>query len=419
MTIWILALLLLAGGAAVGYNQGAVRVGFSLVGLVSGALASIPLGHLIKRVFPPLGIEDPLWISVLAPLVVFIFILIVFKAVGLFVHKKIDVYYKYKAGDLRRALWERLNRRLGLCLGFVNGTVYLVLISVVIYPVSYLTTQLASGDEDPKSLRLLNKAGRDLQAVGLAKAVAAIEPVTPVFYEVSDFLGFICQNPLLDGRLARYPLFLSYSDRPEFKEIASDQDYINLRLRRAPITQVLNLPKMQAILKDRQLQEEIWSRTLPDLADLRTYLETGKSPKFDQEKILGRWDFDKNGSIGVLKRSRSNLTSSYLRYLRLVYYPLLAKTTFMATPEKQAFLRDLGRLKPAASPAAGPGRRPPGQPVGPATEILSLEGHWKRRDGNYELTFSEQGRSVSLEVTFEGERMVINGEAVPLVFQRE
>jgi len=420
MTIWMLALVLLAGGAAVGYGQGAIRVAFSLAGLVTGALVAIPLGQLIKRVFPPLGLENPMLIAVLSPFVAFLLLLILFKAVGLFVHKKISIYYKYKAGDLRQALWQRLNRRLGLCLGLVNGTIYLVLISLLIYPVSYLTTQLASGGKDPKSVSVLNRAGQDLQAAGLAKAVAAITPLPEVFYDVADIIGLIYQNPLRDGRLARYPPFLTLSERPELNGMANDEDYANMLLRKAPITEVLRNPKTQDILKNKQLLEEIWNRTLPDLKDLRTYLETDKSPKYDPEKILGRWAFDKNGSITALKRSRSNLTSSYLRFLRVVYYPLLAKTTFMATPEKQAFLRELARLRPAANPASPQGRRAPqAQPAGPATETLSLEGRWKRSDGNYELNFSEHGRSVNLEATVEGEKMVITGEAVPLVFQRE
>lgn len=190
--------------------------------------------------------------------------------------------------------------------------------------------------------------------------------------------------------------------------------------------EILNNPKTQAILKNKQLVAEVWNRAQPELGDLRTYLETGQSPKFEREKILGRWVFDKHGAIGMLKRTRSNLTSSSLRFLRQAYYPALARTTFMATPEKQAFLRDLARLRPAANPFATPGRRPPpSQPAGQVTESLSLEGHWKKSGGNYELSLSEQGRSANpqeslrREVAFEGEKMIITGEAVPLVFQRE
>ena len=66
------------------------------------------------------------------------------------VHKKVDVYFRYHAGDLRQVLWERLNRRLGLCLALANGALYLILLSSVIYPLSYWAVQMATEDKDPK-----------------------------------------------------------------------------------------------------------------------------------------------------------------------------------------------------------------------------------------------------------------------------
>ena len=75
------------------------------------------------------------------------------------VHQKVDVHFKYHAGDLRLALWERLSRRLGLCLGLVNGALYIILISFVIYAFSYWTVQMATDDKDPKT-------GEDSQSAG-------------------------------------------------------------------------------------------------------------------------------------------------------------------------------------------------------------------------------------------------------------
>src|SRR5258706_8142648 len=48
MTIWILAILLLAGLAALGLRQGAIRVAASFLGIVIGALLASPLAHLIQ-----------------------------------------------------------------------------------------------------------------------------------------------------------------------------------------------------------------------------------------------------------------------------------------------------------------------------------------------------------------------------------
>src|ERR1700731_2598466 len=127
MTIWILSVLLLASLAGIGYRQGAIRVGISLVGIIVGAIVAVPLGHLVARLLGLFGLKDPLLLWALGPLVAFIVVSIIFKSAAAAAHHKVDMHYKYHAGDLRTALWERLNRRLGLGLALVNGLAYLVL----------------------------------------------------------------------------------------------------------------------------------------------------------------------------------------------------------------------------------------------------------------------------------------------------
>src|SRR5215471_8495222 len=162
MTIWLLALLLLGSLAGIGYRQGVIRVGFSLVGILLGALLAVPLGKLLRPVIMAVGLKNPVFAWLLGPFIVFVVISIIFKIVALNVHEKVDVKFRYHAGDLRLALWERLSHRLGLCLGLVNGAVYLILISFVIYSFSYWTVQVATSDTDPKTLQLINRLGRDL-----------------------------------------------------------------------------------------------------------------------------------------------------------------------------------------------------------------------------------------------------------------
>jgi len=55
MTIWLLAILLLASLAGMGYRQGAVRVAFSFVGILMGALLAPLLGKLVAPVFKAVG----------------------------------------------------------------------------------------------------------------------------------------------------------------------------------------------------------------------------------------------------------------------------------------------------------------------------------------------------------------------------
>src|SRR5438552_786167 len=133
MTTWLLAVILLASVAGLGYRQGAIRVAFSFVGIVVGAVLAVPLGRHLGRVFTLVGVKDPLLVWALGPLLVFILFSVIFKIAAAAAHHKADVHYKYHAGDLRLALWERLNHRLGLCLGLLNGAAYLILLSFVIY----------------------------------------------------------------------------------------------------------------------------------------------------------------------------------------------------------------------------------------------------------------------------------------------
>ena len=288
MTIWLLAILLLASLAGLGYRQGAVRTAFSLVGILLGALIAPHLGKLVTPLFKAVGLKNPTLLWVLGPFVIFLIFSIAFKIAALAVHQKVDVHYKYNAGELRMALWERLNRRVGLCLGLLNGTVYIILISWVIYAFSYWTVQMATSDNDPKMVRILNTMGRDLHSTGFAKVAAAVDRLKPPFYEAADVAGLLYNNSLLEARLSRYPGFLGLAERPEFQGLANDPKFSEMRLRGDPIMSVINHPAVQPIMDNPELLRTIWTTVVPDIKDLTVFLQTAKSAKYDPEKILGR-----------------------------------------------------------------------------------------------------------------------------------
>src|SRR5277367_4766568 len=131
MLIWILALVLFGCLGFVGFTLGVIRTGFTFIGLLVSAVLAWPLGHLVNPILGMTGLKNPIMIWFLGPFVIFWLILIVFKVSGYFVHRKVDVWYKYKAGDLKMGLWTRLNARLGLCMGLANAAVYLVLICCI------------------------------------------------------------------------------------------------------------------------------------------------------------------------------------------------------------------------------------------------------------------------------------------------
>jgi hypothetical protein len=407
MMFWLLALVLLASLAGIGYRQGAIRVAFSLIGILLGALLAGPLGRLVRPLLVILGLKTPTLAWLLAPLIVFVLISVIFKVAALMVHQKVDVYFKYHAGDLRLALWERLNRRLGLCLGLANGALYLILLSSVIYPLSYWTVQLASSDEDPRLARILNRLGHDLESSGFAKVARSVDPMQQVWYDSADLAGLIYNNPLAEARLARYPAFLGLAERPEFQDMANDSQFTELRMQRQPIMTVLDHPKAQAILHNPELLNVVWTSVVPDLKDVPIFLETGKSPKYDQERILGRWTFNVGASMGLVRRTKPNISSTDMQKWKKWMAVVFAKTSFVAMTDHQAILKNVPQLKlPAAGTVSSGG-------------MQTLKGQWKDQDGKYQLTLSGGIRDEQLPALIEGDRLTIAAEGLGLVFDRE
>lgn len=403
MMMWLLALVLIASVAALGYRQGAIRVAFSFVGIVLGALVAVPLGGLLRPLLAALGMHNQLYRYLLAPLIVFVAISILFKVAAATVHHKVDVHFKYHAGDLRLALWERLNARVGLCLGVLNGVAYVILLAFVIYSLSYCTVQVASSDEDPRWMRILNRLGRDTESSGLAKAAHALDKRV-VWYDAADLAGVLYHNPLAEARLARYPAFLGISERPEFKDLGSDKDFTELRLRRAPIMAVLEHPRVQAILENPETVSLIWTTVTPNIQDLENYLRTGISARFGQEKILGRWNFDPNYALAMMRRARTNMTSIEAQKLKKWVAASFAQTSLVAMPDHQVLLKNLPQV------------RVPNPNAPQTSPTQTIQGQWKAAAGKYDLTFAG---GTEIPAAIDGERLKMNYEGMDLAFLPE
>jgi len=309
-------------------------------------------------------------------------------------------------------LWERLNHRLGLCLGTANGTVYLILASFAIYTPSYWTYQMVQPDSTqkvPVVLRLFNRMGKDLEDTGMANVAGAVNTLPASYYNAADIVGLIYANPLLQARLMRYPDFLGLGERPELQELGHDSQFTEMWLKRAPITEVIKYPKVQAILDNPDLMKTIWGTLIPDLKDLQAYLKTGKSEKYDQEPILGRWDFSLNATIGAFRRAKPNIISSEMLRIKQWLEATFSKTTLVAAPDHVAVLRQMPNLQAKVTQGSLP--------------LQTLKGKWKKTDDKYELDLSGKGKSQQLNLTLENERLSftedIPGGTLTLVFTRE
>jgi hypothetical protein len=400
MTIWLLALLLIGSVAAIGYRQGAVRVAFSLVAILVGAMVAGPLGGLLHRPLMAMGVKSPVTAWALGPVVVFVVLSLIFKIGGYTVHDLLEVRHKKISGSEGPVAWTRLNRRLGLCLGLLNGTLYLCLISFGIYTFSYWTVQVGSSI-DSKSLRLLNRMGTDLQRAGFVKVARAVHTMPPSFYDMADLAGNLYHNSLLAARLSSYPGFLSLGERPEFEGLSSDTSFIELWQRQDPIETFLAYPKIQTIISNNALLTEIWNTTETDLQDLRTYLATGKSAHYDPITILGRWNFDVHTATLAAKRAHPNIGANEMQRMKTAMAAAFGRTTVVALPDHRLVLKNMPH--PSATGLGNP---------------QTYQGEWKDYAGAYEVSLQKQGSKETFETSIQSDRLTMKSPGLDYVFTR-
>jgi hypothetical protein len=400
MTIWILALLLLAAAIALGHKLGAINAAFTFAGIVFGAMLATVAGKIFKPLLPHFGFENPVVIWALAPVLGFFLVLILFKMAGFFVHRKVEVYYKYKAGDLRLALWERMNARLGACVGTLNGTAYLVLICFYIFNLSYWTAQVATSDGESRVTKLVNRMGADLESTGMANPARALATLPENFYKMADLAGLICQNPQLTDRLADYPALVSLTERDDLQQLTHNTEFTNAWNSHAPMGQLLNDPEAKTFLLNNDLTGIIWATATNNLADLMAYLNTGKSEKYDSEPILGHWDFNVSITVAMLRQSHPNYTATEMRAVRALWSQGFSNTTFVAGADGQAFLKNLPDFK----------KQPP------TTD--TWKGSWTGKDGNYDLALTSNGENKGMSAQTSGARLTIKDDKNTLIFDR-
>lgn len=392
MIIWLTALLLLGLLALAGYYLGVIRVAISLVGLFFAGVLAMPLSPIVKPLLPMVGLKHPIWSQIVPPLAVFIIVMIVFKIIALMVHRKVDVFFKYKVDDKVRLKWERLSQRLGMCLGLVNGAVYFVLLMIPIYVAGYLTTQVASAEGDPAGVNFINKARAQIHDTKVDKVVAGYDPAPENFYEAADIIGLLKNNRLLYSRLSKYPVFLSLGERKEFQDIANDPQVNELIQRQSKIGEIINNPKVQGVVTNAEIATQIGQLLGPDLKDLHEYLLTGKSAKYDDEKILGFWTLNVDATVAQEKVSNPKITPFQLKQLKQTKYSGIRGMTFIATTDNKAFLKK--------------GANPP---------TVIADGTWKSHGSDYEVKLG----SATVDATFENGKLLLPRDGMVLAFEKE
>ncbi len=406
MSIWILALLMMVSTALAGWRLGAIRAAISFVGILFAALLAVPVGGLVRPLLPALGAGNPIYAWALAPVAGFILVSIVFKVIGQPVHNKVEHFYKYQAGDLRLALFERLNTRLGICVGLLNGALYFILSTFLIFNLTYWTTQVSAGSQQPLVVRVANQLGNDLQAARLARMACGLGTLPADYYKLADLSGFLMQNPQVGPRLAEYPALTSLWQRDDFQPLVQDATVTNALTSGVSLGELLQDPNVRAFLENQDQRKLVTGILQTNLADLMGYLQTGKSAKYDGQKIIGRWELNPVVTLAWLRQSNPRIPASEMKLVRALWTKAYADTRLLVTGDNQFFVQNLPKFLPQT------------QPDQPAFKLENWKGDWTTNGDAYDLHMALNGTDKFMTAKAEDLRLSIKDGKTLLVFDR-
>lgn len=395
--LWIIALLCLALVGAMGFYQGPVRVACSLLGLIFGSFLAVPLSPLTKKLLPLFGLQNPAWALFMPALIAFLVVLIAFKILGNVLHRKLNIFYKYKKDEKSYFRWKRCYSRLGLCLGLVNGAVYFFLLMLPIYIAGYFTTEVAQGAQDPSSVQNITKLREEMKSTKIDHVLAGYDPTPKKAYEASDIAGLVLHNPLLESRLAHYPPFLALGERQEFKDIANDVQLQQMIQSQASIGEILKNPKVQALTTNAAIADEITQLVSNDLDDLSDYLKTGHSAKYDPQSILGVWKIDRDATFVQEKKRLKDPTPLNIIKMRNALMPAIHGLNLTVTTDHNFIIKkDTGNGL---------------QPIGTGT--------WKKEGDSYQINLPGN-QPDNAEVVIKGDdQLLMPRSGITMVFSKE
>jgi hypothetical protein len=396
--VWLIAFACLGLVGVTGYYSGPIRAAFSLIGLFFGAVLAGPLSPLTKHLLPLLGLSHPLWQLFVPQALAFLIVLLIFIIGGGVAHRKLSHYFKYKADKKSLICWERLYCRLGFCVGLLNGAVYFFILMIPVYIGGYFTAEAASEGNNPPAAQFLTRTRAELHDLKLDRVLAAYDPTPAQVYQASDIADLVLHNPLLKSRVSHYPPLLTLGQRPEFQALANDVPLLEMIDRQASIGEILKYPAVKAIVANTALTGEIYGILGKDLNDLQEYLTTGKSPKYNDETILGVWMIDPQATLIRERKQHPSLTLQKLARMRQEIYPVITDLSLTATTDHQIILKK--------------------QAPNSANSTIVAVGTWKK-DENYDVTIpGSKPETAEIEIA-EGDTLLLPKDGYVLVFDKE
>jgi len=402
--IWILAILIMGSVSLAGWRQGAIRAAFSFVGIIFAALLAVPLGHLFGPLLPHLSIRNPVMVWALAPVAGFCVASIPLKVAAHYVHQRVEHFYKYNASELRQAIWTRLNARLGICVGLMNGAAYFVLISFFIFNFAYFTTQFsANAENQPLLVRLVNNLGEglDVKGTGFSRTSRAVGTLPALDYQLEDLAGLLMHNKELGPRLAKYPPLISWWQRDDMQPLVTDGVLTNALASGASLGDIVHSSGIQSLLANKDLTGQVLAFVTTNFDDLTNYLQTGKSLKYSGEKIMGNWNFNALVTLAWLRQDQPKIAPRDMAAIRALWAQAYAQTTLLLTVDNQVFVRNWPKFVSQGQQLFQP---------------VSTKGDWSRNGDNFTLHFTLDGEEKYVSAATDGIRLAIKDGRNQLIF---
>jgi hypothetical protein len=342
----------------------------------------------------------------LAPLCGFILVSIIFTFVGIKVSRQVQVFYKHKSSELRQAMFLRLNTRLGILVGLLSGAVYFILISFIIFNLSYLTTQVAGSQPQTFIVRIVNQLGNDLQSTGMARAAAAVGTLPRDYYQFADLTGFLMQNRQAGARFASYPGLTSLWQRDDMQGLVTDATLTNAPAAGSTLQDVLNEPSVQDFLKNKDLRMVVQNTLETNMDDLTTYLQSGHSAKYS-DRIIGQWIYNVRVTLAWWRLGQPKVPASEMLAIRNLWSKAYGATTVLATGDHQLFIKNLPHFTEQPNQAA-------------TIEEQNWKGDWSADNGtNYTLHITLNGDEKFLEASADDVRLSAKDGKTVMFFDRD
>ena len=133
-----------------------------------------------------------------------------------------------------------------------------------------------------------------------------------------------------------------------------------------------------------------------DLEDFVNYLSTGKTPLFDNYRILGEWELDVNQVILMAKKNKPDITYREMRFLATILDTYFSDAVLRATIDKKLVVREvvsnMADLVDTLSNPAEPKIMPP-MPTFTAEQIQQMQ-QMQQQQGQ-QMTPAAQQRSAA------------------------